>query len=487
MTVGAPIPEGPTGQDEVCLACGAGRQNPELYPGGFCPMCGRPVGSLGPSSVGSGATSMEAGGVDSVVVSRGRDWSMLVSPVVMPALKVAAVLAGVALIVLAVRLGATESDESDDQQAAESGDVQGGEADDAEDDEDAADLAVGTVDDAATNTLDVEPAEVVAGTGPVVGTEVGSFLFVSVPPDLVRIDLDSGAQHWFRLTGEVHVATATHLVVSSEGGLFAVETDSPQSGGRLMHRFDSGFESRPRVDRSYVLDDGRVALTAIRLDGVSAGSISVVVDPASSSAEVEVFDQDQWWMPAPGLISVPGSGVFDTLGPEPRKVFDGEVVAGGARHLVGYRCDDPTSCRRSVIDRATGEVVVAELPATTSTEGFDRLIGDGENLLATWFDLEMGDDSPNPVQVLDLETGEILAEDFLAIGTSGATLGISASPELVISLDASSDSRLLGVVGNGVVGIHDRSSDSSFFIDLKLATRSPLVPSKVFFVDKGQP
>ncbi len=467
---------------EVCVACGADRPDPDLYPGGFCPMCGHLAGGVDADSAEAVGSSRRA--ESEVVVSRGREWSALADRVTPKAKRIGLAIGALA-VVLVAGLALSNQDDTEIAEPSGASETQPGsiQQDEASRTEEAADDSQA----GAAETLEIEVGDVVPGSGPVVGTEVGAYLFAHAPPDLVRIDLDSGDQHWFRMTGQVHVATDTHLVVTAEDGLFALETESPQAGGRLLHRFTDSAEPELSVQGSFVLDDGRVAMSTYRFDGLVPASETVVMDPASSDADVIVFEHGQSWSPVPGLVATLGGGVFDDFAPELGEVFDGRIVAGGGRRLIGDRCDDPTSCRRSVIDRATGEVLIGELPGTLSSQGFDRLVGDDESLLATWFDLEMGDESPDPVQLLDLDTGEVVAADFLAIGTSGATLGVSADPGLVMSLDASSDSRLLAAVGNGVVAIHDRASGENYSIDLELATRSPSTPSRAFFVDKAQP
>lgn len=424
------------------------------------------------------------------MVSRGRDWAAVADRIGLNGRTGAAV--GVVTVGLVGLVWAATSMLGSDQVAENSSESTGDETADVQDPiPQPVDDADGEMDSADSPSTAGGPAEVLelsvldgrAGTGPVFGVPVDSYLFVSWPTRLLQVDLDDGDLTLYRSGARILGVSGEHLLMASNRKLYAAPVDDPARGGRLIH--DLSLAANETIGRdinqdvSTVLNDGRLAVEVFTFP--SATGATVVVDPSMVDPQpVEEIADNFFGRSAPGLAYSPGSGLFDIVGPVPRLLLDGAVVVAGSDRVVGYRCENPASCSTPVVDRSTGEVLVENLPELAAESWLTRFLDNQGRLLVTAEPDGTPRDELGQARIIDVVNGEVVAPDWPV----PTPLGGSFNPDWFVGMAASEDSRFLVRVDGGELKFYDLELETDGSADLSLDVATSFVADGVVFASK---
>jgi hypothetical protein len=269
---------------------------------------------------------------------------------------------------------------------------------------------------------------------------------------LVRVDLSTLEQELVPIPGLVVAASNHRLVMNVRGvGLVAAPLADPDDMTILVEVEGTA------VDQAVIDNDGRLLVTYWSPGGDDPVTNTAAFD-LDSGEQVGTFDELLGWSVAPGLYWLAGLGTYVTDGGDSTRLLsDGFPLVAGQRAVLIIRCDDPGSCERYWIDRATGERLDRHIPDRINPASFP--IGPADRFLFVvepdfgYFDVETGDHVPVPTESSPFETG---------FGRQRVEI-------------TSDDGRFLFVLGRAAVFVYDTEDGRYSRIDLDVDWRPTFI------------
>lgn len=503
MTEGAPTADAipPAPSDQRCGACGELMPDPSRYLNRFCPSCGAIAATRGDSRSGNEAWSPHRASSGptadhQAVVARGQRWSALIDRLesawqsVRPTGRSGVLVAGALVTVAVVWFGSqVVFDDSRESATGQGADVAPDANADVED-EPSVDASSDTDEDESAALADPGedlPLAIVRelpGSGPVIGQPLDSYLFIDQSSRLTRVDLETGDVVVYRTSSDVLGGSGHELLVESDDKIYAVSAEAPENESRFVVDLSGyGFEvsgAGMPPGETLVLADGRLAMTKFVDRGLDIDVVILVIDPVERTL-VEIGQNESWWLWNPGLAFVPGAGAFEVSGDRPRFLVEGVPIVAGPNLVIARRCESPVSCRDSVLERATGEIVVDRLDGVPDEPWKAWFLNSAGDLLAVVDELDQSVAGPE-IRLIEIETGDVID---LAWSLASAPNAVGSPENLARMIVASGDGRFVVRTVEDGLEYYDWEQNLTTTVPLNLGDGEGVAGGQLTLVPKG--